>query len=132
MSKLIVRLLFKGLGVLVPIALVIYLTYWTISGTERVVKGALTNFLPEDYYLPGMGIGVLIAGALFIGLLMYPWITRKLIRALETSIRKLPFLGTLYSSIRDVMELFDGGMKEKLVQPAWLDCPERTLKRLVF
>jgi uncharacterized membrane protein len=132
MTKLIVRPIFKGLGVLVPIALVVYLTYWLLMGTETIVKGVLTTFLPQGFYVPGFGIAVLLRAALVVGLLMYPWMTRKLIHGPEGSIRNVPFLGTVYSSLHDVMGLFDGGIKDKLGQPVLVKLPQTDFETIGF
>ncbi len=132
MSKTFLRPFFKGLGVLVPAALVVYIVYWVIFGLEKVLKGLLTSVLPPGTYLPGLGIAIFLVGAFLVGLLMYPWITRKIIETVETFFRKLPVVGALYTSVHDVLDLFDGGIKEKLGKPVLVDMPQSGMQAVGF
>lgn len=63
---------------------------------------------------------------------MYPWVTRKMIQSIETLIRRLPVVGTVYSSIHDVVDLFDGGIKEKLCRPVLVEFPQLEMKAIGF
>jgi len=132
MSKQIFRPFFKGLGVLVPVFLVVYILYWSIYGMEMVLKKVLISILPYGWYLPGLGIGMVIVAVFLVGLLMYPWVTRKMIQSIEKLFRKVPVVGTIYSSIHDVMDLFDGGIKEKLGRPVLVDLPRLETKTIGF
>ena len=132
MSHFIIRTFFKGLSLLTPICLVIYIVYWLIIGTERAAKSVLTMVLPAGFYLPGLGIIALFLGIFFIGLLMYPWVTRKLLQKFDGLLRKFPFVGTVYSSIRDLMDMVGGDMKEKLGQPVMVRIAENGMEILGF
>ena len=132
MSHFIIRTFFKGLSLLVPIGLVIYIIYWLIIGTERGAKSILTIVLPDGFYLPGLGIIALFLGIFFIGMLMYPWVTRKLIQKFDELFRKFPLVGTVYSSIRDFMDMMGGDMKEKLGQPVMVKIAENGMEILGF
>jgi uncharacterized membrane protein len=132
MSKQVFRPFFKGLGVLVPVFLVVYILYLSIFGMETMLKKALTSILPYGWYLPGLGIAVVVVALYLVGLLMYPWVTRKMIQSIEKLFRRLPVVGTIYSSVHDVVDLFDGGIKEKLGRPVLVDFPGFELKTLGF
>jgi uncharacterized membrane protein len=99
---------------------------------ERALKEVLVRILPNGWYLPGLGIAMVVVTVFLVGLLMYPWITRKFIQSIETGFRKLPVVGALYSSIHDVLGLFEGGIKEKLGQPVLVDIPQADMKTLGF
>ncbi|MFO7783431.1 MAG: DUF502 domain-containing protein [Thermodesulfobacteriota bacterium] len=132
MPKQFFRPFFKGLGVVIPFVFVVYMVYWVLFGLEAVLKDLLTAVLPQGTYLPGLGIAIVFIGVFLVGLLMYPWITRKVIQAIEAVFRKLPVVGSVYASIHDVLDLFDGGIKQKLGQPVLVDFPQNDFKTLGF
>ncbi|MFO7984869.1 MAG: DUF502 domain-containing protein [Desulfatiglandaceae bacterium] len=132
MFKKFIQPFIKGLGVLIPLILIVYILYWLISGMETMLKGLLTKTLPYGYYFPGLGIAIIFVAVFVVGLLMYPWMTRKMIQSIETLIRRLPVVGTVYSSIHDVVDLFDGGIKENLGRPVLVEFPQLEMKAIGF
>jgi uncharacterized membrane protein len=57
---------------------------------------------------------------------------KKTLSSFETIFRKLPVVGALYSSIHDVLDLFEGGIKEKLGRSVLVDIPQADMKTLGF
>jgi uncharacterized membrane protein len=117
---------------MVPAFIVVYLLYWAIYGTEMMMKKLLVEVLPFGWYSPGLGIVVVLVGLYLIGLLMYPWITRRAIESIEKIFRRLPIVGTIYSSVHDMVDLFDDGMKEKLGRPVLVDLSSSGMKTVGF
>lgn len=106
----------RGLMVLLPVALTLYIVYWLGSSAEATLGKLLQRLLPESTYFFGMGM---LAGTILIfaiGLLTRVWLARKFGAMIDTLLEKLPLFKTLYSSIRDLFGLFSGDSKDQLGQ----------------
>ena len=92
------RTFLKGLAVVLPIVAAVYVTLWIVRDGEAVVRGTLLSILPEEYYVPGLGLLLVIVAVFCVGLLMYPWLTRKLLDAIDgPASRRVPLFGSVYS-----------------------------------
>ena len=63
---------------------------------------------------------------------MYPWMTRKIIGAIDKWLRKMPIFGSVYSPVKDIMGFFGGGMSNELGQPVMLRVPNTEMDTLGF
>ena len=50
------KLFLKGLAVLIPAVLTLAILWWMASSAERLLGRLLSGFLPEGWYIPGMGL----------------------------------------------------------------------------
>lgn len=62
----------------------------------------LDNILPTG--LPGLGILLLVMGLTVLGYIGTHWLGPTLIASVEERIRKIPFIGFLYSSVRELVD----------------------------
>ena len=55
----------RGLVVVLPIGLTVWLLWWLGSSAESLLRQPILLLLPEQYYVPGMGIvaasGIIVA-----------------------------------------------------------------------
>jgi len=126
------KLFIKGLSIVLPIAVALYVMVWMIRSSEGAVKGILTTILPSGAYIPGMGLLTIIALVFVAGLLMYPWLTRKLFRTADKTLRKIPLFGNVYAPVKDLMGLVGGDMEKKLGRPVMLTVPNTNMETLGF
>jgi uncharacterized membrane protein len=126
------KILLKGLSLVLPVAVAIYVIAWLVRSAEGTIKGILTAVLPEGFYLPGMGLIVMLTIVFGAGLLMYPWITRKLIKTADNLFRKIPLFGSVYSPVKDLMDLLGGGMDRELGRPVMIRVPNTDMETLGF
>lgn len=106
------KIFLNGLSLVIPIALALYVFIWVIEKTESFFKQFLLFLIPENYYIPGMG---LILGFFFIylvGLLLKLWIVRKIRDLAESTIDKMPIVSSIYGGVKDFFSFFSN-MKEK-------------------
>ncbi len=101
-----------GLLAILPLALTLYLLVWLISGVESLFSVAFGIFLPEGWYVPGMGIILAIALIYIVGLVLQLWIFQQLQRWLDRVIEKFPLVGDIYESLNSLMKYFAGGTKQ--------------------
>ena len=126
------RTFLKGLAVVLPIVAAVYVTLWIVRDGEALVRGTLLTVLPEEYYVPGLGLALVIATVFCIGLLMYPWLTRKLLDGIDGLLRRVPLFGSVYSPTRDLMEMFGGDVERQLGQVVMIEIPNTNIETLGF
>ncbi len=109
------RILLKGLVAILPIGLTVYLIYWLGITTETLLSGPIRWFVPDERYVPGMG---LVAGfvVLFVaGLLVNAYVVRRSMHVVEALVMRVPVVKTVYGALRDVTKLVNtSGRKSEL------------------
>ena len=88
----------RGLVIVVPIAVTVYLIYQIFVTLDRLLK------LPT----PGLGIAILIAATIVIGAIASNFLGRKLFSLTETIFTKAPLVRIIYAAIKDLLEAFVG------------------------
>jgi uncharacterized membrane protein len=130
--RFLTRTFVKGLAVVLPVAAAIYVIVWLTRDVDALVKGLLLKVIPPDFYVPGLGLVVVVAGILCVGLLMYPWLTRKLLDGADRVFRRIPLFGMIYSPARDLMDMFGGDVQEQLGQVVLIKIPNTSVQTLGF
>lgn len=97
---------FKGLFLLAPV----YITGYIIFN--------LLNSIDKEFYLHfrGTGLAIVLAIIMIVGFLGSTFIFIPLIQILEEVVAKLPLVGLIYSSLKDLIGAFVGD-KKKFNQP---------------
>jgi len=132
LSKFISKTFIQGLAIVLPVAAAVYILVWIFRDTEKATKALLLKILPESLYVPGLGILVLVSIIFSIGLLMYPWLTRKLFGTADRLFRQIPLFGSVYSPVKDLFNLFGGSMTEQLGEPVMVKVPNTEMETLGF
>jgi uncharacterized membrane protein len=132
MVRFVSKTLLRGLTVVLPVIAAVYVIAWLIGDTETALRKLLSYVLPERFYLPGMGWAVLLIGVFLVGILMYPWLSRKFLNGMDTLFRKIPLFSTIYSPLRDLMEIFGGDMSKKFGQVVLIKLPNTDVETLGF
>lgn len=103
------RLLFyflKGLVILVPIALTIYIIIVSLAWIDSLIP----------VQIPGLGLLVVSGLIVLIGYLASTFMARPIFDLMEDLIMGVPFISMIYSSIKDLLTAFVGD-KKKFTQP---------------
>ena len=95
-----------GVVVLIPIGITVYLTIFFISITSRILPKEINpnHYLPYD--IPGIEILTSVILITLIGWLSLSFIGRKLLVILNTVLKRIPILRTIYSAIGQMTETF--------------------------
>lgn len=104
--KYINQLFLKGLIVILPVILSIYLLYSILTGAEGFFGGLIKGITGDQFYIPGLGILLTILLILFIGFLVSNFLTGKIIDYFTRQFEKIPFVKIIYGPLRDLMSLF--------------------------
>ena len=95
-----------GVVVLIPIGITVYLTIFFISITSRILPKEINpnHYLP--YNIPGIEIFTSVVLITLIGWLSLSFLGRKLLIILNTVLKRIPILRTIYSAIGQMTETF--------------------------
>ena len=112
------KLFLKGLAVLIPAALTLAILWWLASGAERLLGRLLSGFLPDGWYIPGMGLLAAIAITVLVGLLTHVILFQRLFAIGDAILNRLPLVKSLYSAIKDFMAYFSPDNKAAMSAPS--------------
>ncbi len=108
MLKKIGRTFFRGVMMIVPAAITVYVLYYVWHGAEGSLKPLITKALPEKHYVAGMGVLAALLAVFLVGMLWNFWLFRRGFRLLEKLFDHIPLVKTLYGAVRDLLGLFQG------------------------
>lgn len=116
------HILLKGLVAILPIGLTIYLIYWLGITTETVLSGPIRWFIPQESYIPGMGLAAGFVVLFIAGLLVNAYIVRRSMNVVEALVLRVPVVKTVYGALRDVTRLVNtDGRKGDLERVVMVD-----------
>lgn len=111
----LVKTFLLGLATILPVALTLYLVYFLAIGAERFTGGILKFLLPDIYYWPGMGLILSLVAITLIGFLVRIPGLDWLLRLNDAVMTRLPLIKTVYSTIRDFMDMIAAANKDKKI-----------------
>jgi uncharacterized membrane protein len=103
----------RGLVVVLPIGLTLWLLWWLGSSTESLLQQVITLVIPERHYRPGMGIIAAVMLLLAAGTMVNALIVRRVLAAWEGFLDRIPVVKTIYGAIRDFTKLLPEGSKRR-------------------
>ena len=114
--------LITGLLVWIPLIVTLWLTWWLLKnvglGLENLIKSAYLavndlgqhiswlQFLPEIEYKPGFGFLIAIALFLTTGFLARNLVGRRVIRAGERIMDRIPLVSKIYRAVQQIRDVF--------------------------
>jgi uncharacterized membrane protein len=99
----LLRNFLRGLVVVVPIALTIYLVYQTFIWLDRLLAPWIDT--------PGVGLAIILAGVVVVGVLAGNFVVRRFLAATELLFTKAPIVRIVYAAIKDLLEAFVGNKR---------------------
>ena len=91
----------RGLVIVVPIALTVYLLFQAFVTLDRILK----------LRYPGLGVAVLLLATIAVGALAGNFIGRRFFGLAETLFTKAPIVRIIYAAIKDLLEAFVGNKR---------------------
>jgi len=109
MLRKIRNALVRGLVVVLPIALTVWLLWWLGSSTEALLHRLIVVFVPAEYYRPGMGIAVALVLLIAAGIMVNAFIVRRMLSAWEALMERIPIVKSIYGAARDFVQILPAG-----------------------
>ncbi|MBB5637473.1 putative membrane protein [Pedobacter cryoconitis] len=115
-GKALLNYLIKGLLIVLPIALSIYIVIWAVTTVDSWLN--VNNILGvdprtgESRNIPGLGLALVVALILTAGIFVTNFVTEPMYNWFNRWMNRLPGLNFIYSSIKDLTEAFVGDEKK--------------------
>ena len=95
---------FAGAVVLIPIGITLYLSLFIIKISTKILPKELNpnNYLPIE--IPGIEIIIAVIIITFIGWLSLSFLGKKIFELINSILKKIPILRTIYSAINQMTE----------------------------
>jgi uncharacterized membrane protein len=132
MMRRITQTFFKGLAVILPVVVTVYVFIWLVRTAESVIRILTKQFIPEAYEFPGMNLILFLLIIFGIGVLMYTWIVRWLLEGVDRVLRAIPIFGKIYGASKDLMNMFQGDVEQQLGQCVLVEIPNTNIRTLGF
>jgi len=97
MLRKIRNALVRGLVVVLPIALTVWLLWWLGSSTEALLHRLIVVFVPAEYYRIAAGV------------MVNAFIVRRLLSAWEALMERIPIVKSIYGAVRDFVQILPAG-----------------------
>ncbi|MCB0393702.1 MAG: DUF502 domain-containing protein [Bdellovibrionales bacterium] len=110
----------KGLLAVLPLTATVFLLMWLVRTAEGAFGGFIETHFPNTY-IPGMGLLIVLALILSIGLLLDAWIARRFLSWAEQLFESLPVIKSIYKPMKDLMGLFSSGKDKGLSRVVQVD-----------
>jgi uncharacterized membrane protein len=107
--RFLVKLFFRGLAAILPLALTGYLVFAAVQAGEALLRSLVLLFLPEESYRPGMGFVLSVALLMVIGLLMYSFVVRQIYSLATALLERIPIVKSVYGMLADAVRLVASG-----------------------
>ena len=107
--KKILLYFFQGALVIVPIFITVLVLYKIIINVGSVIE--YMNLSVNPIVDPFLGVLVVVAGFVLVGLLSGSFVFRPILSLLDELIERAPLIKTIYSSVKDLMSAFVGQKK---------------------
>lgn len=115
------NLFLQGIALLAPLIITIALLVWLGRSVELLMGGLLRGLMPDDWYLPGMGLLAGIGVTLAAGLLANLFLVRWLLTLAERILDRIPLVKILLQGLKDVARFFGQEGKRTLGRPVAVD-----------
>jgi uncharacterized membrane protein len=132
MNRQLHKVFLKGLIVIAPAIVTVYVIYWLASTLESVLGVAVKSALPAGYYVPGMGLVLAIMLITAGGILLDFWIIRQLWCRMEGWFNRLPLFKSIYGAVKDLTDFMEGGASGHGQQVVMVTMPGSSMRLLGF
>src|SRR5690606_19764892 len=130
--KVLTRLFLRGLAAILPLGATLYLLYWLGSTAESLLAPGLERVLPGGWYLTGMGVAAGLVVVLVIGALMTTYVANWILAQGEHLVERIPVVKTVYTSLKDTVNLFADEDRERPNRPVIVEWGEPKTRILGF
>ena len=97
----------RGLGVVLPIALTLYLVVWAVREAEALMKPLALLLMPSTGdYVPGSGLVLAIVLVYLAGLLVQLFVIEWLVGLGQHLLERTPLVKSIYNALNDFVSSF--------------------------
>lgn len=108
-----------GILATVPITVSVYVLWIIFSNLDKIIGSQLEKVL--DFYIPGIGFVVLVLVVWFVGVITSGYLGSRLLKFQELMLTKIPVLGTIFRTIKQLSSSVLGEGKKAFQQAVLLE-----------
>lgn len=122
-NSFIKRYFITGLLVITPL----WGTYLILKALFLTLEGVLGDFLSDyfRYYMPGLGVVVLIVIIFLAGLLTTNFLGRKLLEIWELFLQRVPVISNVYKLVKSIVDTISLQGKEQFNRVVLIEFPRK-------
>ncbi len=102
----VMRMILRGLVTVVPVAVTLYVVVWLAVSAEWIVGLAFRTLLPDEWYMPGMGLALVLPLLYAIGWAVDHWLLKGIIQTAEGLLARTPLVNKVFHAVQDVISYF--------------------------
>ena len=118
---------FTGILVTAPVSITFYLAYKLIIWIDHLVNKLLPPEIRSELTIPGLGVVVLVASLIVIGMFAAGFLGRFFLKLGEWIVYKFPFISSVYSLIKQVFATFLSNKNNAFSKVVMLEYPRKGL-----
>lgn len=96
----------RGLTAVVPAVLTIWIVVWLAQSAESLLRPVFLFLLPEQFYLPGLGVLLAVVAIYAVGVLVNSFLLGRLWSSIQRVFEELPLVKTVYNALSDFIDFF--------------------------
>ena len=123
------RTILTGLLAIAPVALTFYILKAIFSFLDNLTSPI---FKEMDIYIPGLGILLTLLLVYFLGLFITNILGKQVLFWLETLIKNIPLVNTIYNTIKQITQAITGTGENNFQSVVYIEYPRRELWTLAF
>ena len=123
------RIIFTGLLAIVPVALTFYILKVVFTLLDNLTSPI---FKRMDIYIPGLGILLTLLLVYLLGIFVTNVLGKRFLHWLETLIKNIPLINTIYNTIKQIIQAFTGTSEKKFQSVVYIEYPRKDLWTLAF
>ena len=131
MFKSLLKFFVNGVLTIVPIVVVLYVIWQLFEFFDSLLGNYLREEIGDGAYVPGLGLLLTVVLITAVGWLMTHWLSLRVMELVERLLRKIPFVKSLYSIVKETFESIFGE-KKSFSKVALVTLPGSEIKVLGF
>lgn len=126
----LMRIFLKGLFALLPILLTLYLLGLLAWWAESSLRAAMLMVVPEERYIPGVGLLLAVLLIMLFGLLVDQYLVKRALDHAELVMQRVPVVKSVYGAIKDFLGYFSSMRRQQMNQVVLVKLPGTPIRVL--
>ena len=127
---------FAGFFILIPVIVTSYLIYMVVTSVDSVIYPLVVRLtrtlIGREIFVPGTGLVLLVIIAYMTGIFATNYLGKKMLNLGEAVFTKIPFVKSIYSSVKDMTDAFSSQNKRAFKEAVLVDFPFRGVRAIGF
>lgn len=129
------RFLIAGALVWLPIIATVWVIRLVVSLFDQLMAMLPTEYQPDSWFgvhIPGLGIVIAAIVVLVTGALVTNFLGNKIIGWLDSALKHIPFIGSLYSTIKQVLQTIMSSEGQSFRKALLVEYPKAGIWSIAF